>query len=103
MRKLLLLAFMAIFIGIIIPFKVYAVDISVGATTWYAWQERTYTEWDLDGAKLDVDPAFFYGPAVSVKFNDDFNLTFVYLYGKFDGEEGGRFYGKNKIKIQETR
>jgi hypothetical protein len=78
MKKYLLLAFIAICIGIIIPCKIYAVDISVGATTWYSW-------WG-GGAPddSDVDPAFLYGPALSVKFNDDFNLTFVYLYGKYD-------------------
>ena len=82
MKKLLLLAFAAICIGIIIPHKVYAVDISVGATTWYAWWD-----WELS-EKIDIDPAFLYGPVLSVKFNNDFNLTLVYLYGKFDASAG---------------
>ena len=79
MKKLLLLALIALCIGIIIPQKLYAVDITVGATTWYAW-------WDIDAGQesLDVDPTFLYGPALSVKFNNDFNLTFIYLYGKYD-------------------
>ena len=82
MKKILLLAFIASIIGIIIPCKVHAVDISIGATTWYSW-------WKFDGGgdNPDIDPTFLYGPALSVKFNDDFNLTFVYLYGKFESEE----------------
>ncbi|MCL1865375.1 MAG: hypothetical protein FWF73_06135 [Spirochaetes bacterium] len=79
---------MAIFIPIIIPCKVYAVDISVGAITWYVWQERAYTEGEADILKFSIDPTFFYGPVVSVKFNDDFDLTFVYLYGKSDEKKG---------------
>jgi len=79
MKKLLLLVFAAICIGIIIPCKVYATDISVGATTWYTW-------WDMTqgGSTMEMDPEFLYGPALAVKFNEDFNLTFIYLYGKFD-------------------
>ena len=71
---------MTISIGIIAPSKVHAIDISVGPTTWY-------TKWGRempDGYKVNLDPAFLYGPALSVKFNDDFNLTFIYLYGKFE-------------------
>ena len=61
------------------PSKVHATDITVGATTWYAW-------WDMteEGKTRDIDPEFLYGPALAVKFNEDFNLTFIYLYGKFD-------------------
>ena len=79
MKKLLLLALIALCIGIIIPQKLYATDISVGASTWYAW-------WDAKqgGEKVECDPKFLYGPALAVKFNEDFNLTFIYLYGKFD-------------------
>lgn len=61
-----------------------AAEISAGATTWYSW-------WDMktsggDGDK-EMDPKFLYGPAFSVKFSDDYNLTFVFLYGTFDMEE----------------
>ena len=69
----------------------YAVDITVGATTWYARGEQHYTQKDDIGnfdSIIKSDPGFLYGPAISVKFNDDFNLTFVYLYGKFDAETG---------------
>jgi len=91
MKKLLLLAFLATCISVIIPCKVYAVDITVGATTWYVW-------WDVEQEEetLNLDPVFMYGPALAVKFNNDFNLTFVYLYGKFHYEESGA--PKSEIK-----
>ncbi len=83
MKKYLLLAFIAVCIGIIIPCKtVYATDITIGATSWYAW-------WGGDKPVEKIDPAFLYGPALSVKFNNDYNLTFVYLYGKHDCEGSG--------------
>jgi len=72
-----------ILVSMLIPSKVHAVDISVGATTWYAWMVRDYSEGD-GTFKAKLDPAFFYGPVLSVKLNDDFNFTFIYLYGKFD-------------------
>ena len=78
MKKYILL-FIAI-TSILIPCKLHAVDISVGASSWYAWYKPS------GGAK--VDPAFLFSPALSVKFNDDYNLTFVYYYGKFDYDYG---------------
>jgi hypothetical protein len=65
-------------IPVIIPSKANAVDITFGATTWYSWWGGSAP------GDEDVDPAFLYGPVLSVKFNDDFNLTFIYLYGKYD-------------------
>ena len=69
----------------------YALDITAGLTTWYAKGEQHYTQKDSEGnynAIIKSDPGFLYGPAVAVKFNDDFNLTFVYLYGKFNAAKG---------------
>jgi len=80
MKKYLLLIFIAIGIGIAIPCKVDAADISIGLTSWYSWYEPLAAA-DED---YDVDPAFLLGPALSFKFNDDFNLTFVFLTGKYD-------------------
>jgi hypothetical protein len=78
MKRILLLTFIAVCISVIIPCKIYA-DVSIGATAWYA-------NWILDGEK--IDPTFLYGPALSIKLNDTFNLTFVYLYGKYDVYDG---------------
>jgi len=76
MKKLLFIAI----ISIITPCKLYAVDISVGGAVWYAWYKASGGE--------NVDPALLYGPALSVKFNDDYNLTFVYYYGEFEYNYG---------------
>ncbi|MCL1865591.1 MAG: hypothetical protein FWF73_07250 [Spirochaetes bacterium] len=89
MKKFLLLTFTAItftaitftaIISIIVPCKLYAVDISAGAAVWYSWYKP--------GGGEKVNPAFFYGPALSVKFNDDYNLTFVYSYGEYEYNSG---------------
>lgn len=85
MKKLILASAIAlIWMSAILPLNVSAADITVGATTWYSW-------WDFDNPdnndNPDIDPSFLYGPVLSAKFSDDFNLTFVYLYGKFDMKE----------------
>jgi len=87
MKKYLLLL---IFTGIFIPCKIYAVDIAVGATTWYAWSDNS-----------KIDPAFFSGPELSVKLNKDYNLTFVYLYGKFNMKDD-ESVTTSKIKRQDA-
>ena len=89
MKKFLLLAFVTICIGIVVPCKAYSADITVGATVWY-------TQWDMED--VTVDPAFMYGPALAVKFSDDFNLTAVYLYGKFD-MGGGAKISRNDLDL----
>ena len=69
----------------------YAIDITAGATTWYAWGRQYYTQNEPSGdfnSFTKSDPGFLFGPAIAVKFNNDFNLTFVYLYGKFDAKKG---------------
>ena len=79
-----------VFLPAVFGGNAYAFDITAGATTWYAWGRQYYTQKDnIDNYNADIksDPAFLYGPALSVKFNDDFNLTFVYLYGKFSAEK----------------
>jgi len=83
-KKTLTIAFLTLISISFLHVKANAADISVGATTWYSW-------WDMDNENSssdpDIDPAFLYGPALSVKFNNDFNLSFVFLYGKFDLQE----------------
>jgi hypothetical protein len=85
MKKLTLS--LAILISIITPYKLHAFDITVGATTWYAWWDATYVHSEKIGTterNIKTDPTFLYGPVLSFKFNDNFNLTFVFLYGKFN-------------------
>jgi len=85
MKKLIFSLFAAaLLLTLAVPSS--AVDISAGATTWYSW-------WDFNNDNSqnnnDIDPTLLYGPALSVKLTDRYNLTFVFLYGKFDMEEEG--------------
>ena len=85
MKKLILLtAISFIWLTALLPLNVSAADITVGATTWYSW-------WDFDQSgntnNTEFDSALLYGPALSVKFNEDYNMTFVFLYGNFDMNE----------------
>jgi hypothetical protein len=97
MKKLLLTITAICCISIIIPHNVYAFDITAGLTTWYAW-------WDIDQGKdrADIDPAFLFGPAIAAKLDNDFNLTFVFLYGKYDykGSEYDSGVYKDNIKTK---
>ena len=78
---LILLTVGFLFVAFIDSSKAYALDMTAGATTWYAWNDMTHSD---TGEIKDIDPVFLYGPALSAKFNEDLNLTFVFLYGKFD-------------------
>lgn len=87
MKKIILLTLTAAFwTGIILKADASAMEISAGATTWYSW-------WDFKSERSEndtkFDPAFLYGPALSFKFTDEYNLTFVFLYGEFDMTESG--------------
>jgi len=80
-NKYLLLMIFLIFSIMIIQPQANAAEISVGATSWYSW-------WDFDNKDDNSEdqtmgPELLYGPAMSLKFTDDFSLTFVFLYGKF--------------------
>ena len=91
-------------ISILMPCKVYAVDMSIGATTWYTWLEQEFSsnidDYISSHTEQKDDSAFLYGPVLSVKFNDDFNLSFVYLFGKFDTEQT---MGDNTLKYELKR
>lgn len=85
-KKKLTFLIAVIFISLpLCQINLHAAEISAGATTWYAW-------WDFDnqdsaGEDNEYGPEFLYGPAISVKFSDDYNFTFVFLYGKFDMDD----------------
>ena len=68
--------------------KAHAIDMTVGATSWCAWGEQKSTGADSNAAAKS-DPALLFGPTLSVKISESFNLTFVYLYGKFNYEDPG--------------
>jgi hypothetical protein len=101
MKKFLFLAFITISI-FIIPHKAHAFDITVGATTWYAQSEQYYTQTKSElGVIHDLliksNPAFLYGPTLSLRLSNDFNLTFVFLYGTFKTEKNDGSYTSKSI------
>ena len=87
MKKLLSALFITICISIIVPHKLYAVDVSAGAATWFAWINQDYTANLHQSSKTKNNPTLFFGPALSLRLNEELNVTFVYLYGKFSVTE----------------
>jgi len=78
-------------VSVLMPIKAFSLDITAGVSTWYANQYQPYTK-DIyhktpaNSGRYDSTknkPNLLYGPALSVRFSEDFNLTFVFLYGKF--------------------
>jgi len=93
--------FIAISISIIIPHKLYAYDITIGATTWYAQSEQDYTQNKsaMNDTSVKSDPAFLYGPTLSLRFSNNFNLTFVYLSGTFETiKDDGNIISRSKYR-----
>ena len=52
MKKFLLLAFIAICIGVFIPSKLFAANVSIGATVWYANWDTDYESEEYDSTEL---------------------------------------------------
>ena len=113
MKKYLLtkIIYIVFMLCVLMSYKAYAIDITVGATTWYAWGNRYEDVQESSIRKNNnyaFDPSFLYGPVFSVKLNDDFNLTFVYLYSKFNytfdyyKDEGGTLFIESKIKRSDS-
>ena len=71
--------------------EAYAVDMTIGATSWCSWAEQKSA-----GSSSDIsaksDPSLLFGPTLSVKISESFNLTFVYLYGKFNFDDSGNSF-----------
>ena len=91
MKKVLLAALITICTWIIIPCKAYSFEGSIGPSIWYAtwyhageeiWDGSTSTGRHLYGEDNN-GKTFLYGPALSIKLNDYYNVTFVYLFGQF--------------------
>lgn len=77
-RFLLSATVIFIFMSVMWPATGSAVEMSVGASTWYLWMKTEARDYETT-----TESTLMYGPALSAKFTDDFNLTFVFLYGKF--------------------
>jgi hypothetical protein len=77
--KYFLLSFTFTLIAIISPFAVKAVDVSVGATVWYAsWDFKSKSEFQTDTMKLKAE--LMYGPLAAVKISQDWSVSSVFLY-----------------------
>jgi len=104
MKKFLFIYFTLVLIVFFAPHKALAFDITVGATSWYVVSEQYYTQGGAPGVLHDSlvksIPALLYGPTMAVKLNDEFNITFVFLYGNFVTE---RDVGNYKFKSRFTR
>lgn len=64
--------------------RVYAADITVGASTWY-------TSWDIElednSGTVTTDRGFMYGPVFAVTFLERWSVAGLFLYGKFKNPE----------------
>ena len=79
---------MAVFVLLTLPAASQALQVGVGASAWYAdWKfESTGSE----GHDVEFDPAFIYGPILTLGFSPQWSLSSVFLYGKYDqSSEGG--------------
>jgi hypothetical protein len=67
----------------------YALDISIGATGWYAWWHY-HSDDSNQGGDETLDPEPLYGPALAINFSPTWSLTSVFLYGHYDmgGDSG---------------
>ena len=111
MRRILFIFMILLCAWIFVPVEGFGIDITAGATCWYAWGSRFENTQGYSirkNSEYAFDPTFLYGPAIAVKFNDDFNLTFVYLYSKFNYKEEvyadvvDDYYVKSKIKRSDS-
>ena len=106
MKKLSALTSIFVCALILMSSKAYSLDITAGVTTWYAWLNQSYTKniyKDKGYDNTQNHPSLLYGPALSVKFNNDFNLTFIFLYGKFKIDELGTISGYEDINYSFKR
>lgn len=82
MKKILLSVLTVLtLMTVLFPSAGSALDMSVGAATWYSWWDMSS---DDNTIEYEADPTFLYGPVFSVKFDDDFSVTGAFLYGVFD-------------------
>ena len=104
MKKILLLTFIAICTCIIIPVKAYSIEISVGPKIWYAsWIHDGGIDWSdgtswvstslYGGEDGNNGNALLYGPELSIKLNDYYSVTLIYLFGQYDVTSVVNYWG----------
>lgn len=76
MKRMFILVILSMFIVSAAPLM--AMDVSLGAATWYSW-------WEMEGGdgSQDIPPTILYGPVVSLSFSSNWSLSSVFLYGIF--------------------
>ncbi|HNV46374.1 MAG TPA: hypothetical protein PKJ16_04970 [Spirochaetota bacterium] len=81
-----------------------AVDLTVGASVWYAWWQFATKE-NYDNVSNDVkDNGFMYGPLVSLKFNETWSLSTRFMTGAFGyGEVTGYDYENDSTFISREK
>lgn len=84
MKRMLFLSILLVTILFHSAIPVSALEMSVGATTWYAWWKQVDNNNDMN-----LDPAFLYGPMFSVRIDDSWSVSGVFLYGDFKSSEPG--------------
>ncbi|MFC1670818.1 hypothetical protein ACFL20_10540 [Spirochaetota bacterium] len=80
MKKGIIITIILSLVIIAAPKQSHAINVGIGATTWFSW-------WDLkfeDQSDPDIDPAFLYGPVLSIGFTPKWKLSTVFLYGVYD-------------------
>ncbi len=90
-KSIIILLFAALFI---FPAALQAADISVGASSWFAW-------WHIhqDGPDPHIDPSLLYGPVLSIGLPPDWSITAVFLYGHLDMENSGSSGNSSTTRI----
>jgi len=69
-----------------IPKASQALQVGIGASTWYS-------AWDFESDNSDNDPDFdstlLYGPVLTIGFSPEWSLSGVFLYGTFKNSKDG--------------
>ncbi len=70
-----------------IPAASHALQVGIGASAWYAdWKFESVGD---EGHDVNFDPAFIYGPILTLGFSPQWSLSGVFLYGKYDQSSDG--------------
>ncbi len=66
----------------------HAMGISIGATSWYAWWDFKSDEYNNT---MDPGSALLYGPMLALQLSENWSLSSVFLYGKFEPDNGSSY------------
>ncbi len=87
MKKFFLTALLISAFLTLLPGQLRALDISIGANTWYSWWDF---DTDTDDESMKFKPALLYGPVLSIRFLDDWSVSSVFLYGSYKPKESSQ-------------